>query len=764
MGQQRQISFWKELRERRLIQLVGLYLGAAWVALEFLGFLSDRYNLSPYIVDLILLAVGCMLPSVIVLAYTHGKPGKDEWTMVERVVIPVNALITVGLILVFFSGKDLGATTRVVAAEDETGAMIERVIPKPGFRKPLALFFFTNETGKAESGWVGRWLPQGLYLDLIQDAYFDNRNPYQLSQALIEAGAETGDAPLALMREIARRYHLTHFLTGSVRAVEPYDIEARLYQTKGGRIVATHQYEEPDLGTVIDRLSVDIKKDLDLSPLHIDEVEDLPVSAISTEIQEALPYYTTGLDQLFFSSDWTGAARSLSRATSLDSSFVHAQYYLYQVSLFLGRESTQAIQAAMRYIYKVPERLRGAIKEVYYLYQGEPEKALSALSLDVTLFPEDVIARRRLASFYYRTGFYTEALQEYHVIRDLNPDDDLVLRDIAETYAALGQFEPALKNLHGYAKNNPRDTEVLMEMGEVYQLLGQVDEASGVYDRALLLGHNQARVWIRQAELLAQRGEFQEALEKARDAVAGAQTPEVRLLALQTLEAFHASLGRIKEAMAVAREAMPLERRVYGPMNSVLLRLSHFNHHARTTMADSAEALLSKVDKNMPDPWGSALPVLRVEFKLEQEDRIITPQEESAVRTFFNEYKFLADTPQELIIGRIHENNGRYLEAIQQYIATLSHYPRRLMVQMYMARVYRKMDDAVAALATLDQLRAVYPHDPDVLFELYQNQRLADPPAARKTLARLAEIWSDADEVFLPAREVRQALRELPAL
>ena len=101
-----------------------------------------------------------------------------------------------------------------------------------------------------------------------------------------------------------------------------------------------------------DRLAVDIKKDLDLSPLHIDEVEDLPVTAISTENPEALSHFATGLDRLFYQSDWTGAARALYRATTLDSTFVHAQYYLYQVSLFLGQESEQAIQRAMERVLK----------------------------------------------------------------------------------------------------------------------------------------------------------------------------------------------------------------------------------------------------------------------------------------------------------------------------------------------------------------------------------------------------------------------------
>ncbi|MFB0517282.1 MAG: tetratricopeptide repeat protein [Candidatus Neomarinimicrobiota bacterium] len=763
MNEQRQTSFWRELKSRRVIQLVGLYLGASWVALEFLNFLTDRYSLSPHLVDLVLVALGAMLPSVLILAYTHGKPGRDQWTFTEKVVLPANAVIMAGLILIFFSGKDLGATTMVVSAEDETGASIERVIPKASFRKQIALFFFTNETGSVDGAWVGRWLPQGLYLDLIQDLYFDNRNPYQMSRAMTEAGAEEGEAPLALMRELARKFHLSYFLHGSVFSIEPYSIETRLYLTKGGRLSASHHYEDGDLGNIIDRVSVDIKRDLGLSDMHIEEVEDLPVAALSSDSLMALAYFIRGLDQLYFRSDWAGAAKSLSAATAIDSSFVHAQFYLYQASLFLGQGSEEAINAAMRYLYKVPERLQGSIKEVYYLYQGEPEKALSALSLDVTLYPEDVLAHRRLANFYNRTGFYAEALKEYHTIRSLNPDDDLVLRDIADVHATLGQFEQALESLHGYARNNPRDTDVLIEMGAVYRLLGQVDEADEVYERALLLGHNPARVMICQSELLFQRGLYGGALARAQEAANVATTPEVRLMALRTLEGSYESLGRIREAMAVAREAMPLERRVYGPMNSVLLRLSHFNKYACTTLADSAEALLAEMSPQLPDPWDRAMYVLQVEFKTNQEGRPISSEERTQVEAFFQEYKFLVEIPRELMMARIHENNGRYRQAIQGYITTLSRYPKRLMVQKYIARAYRRLGDAEAALATINQLLAVYPHDPEVLYELYQIQRLTDSAAAREILTRLTDIWREADRVYLPAREVRRALKRTEA-
>ena len=328
MSERPRISFWRELKERRVIQLVGIYMGASWVALEFLGFITDRYALSPHLIDLVLLALGAMLPSALVLAYTHGKPGKDRWTTTEKVVVPANVFLTIVLILVLFGGKDLGATTLVVTAEDETGALIERVIPKADFRRQVALFFFANETGDTAADWVGHWLPQGLYLDLIQDLFFDNRSPYQMSRAMQEAGAEGGDAPLALMRELARKFHLTYFLEGSVRTVKPYEVETRLYLTRGGRLLASQRYEGEDLGNIIDRISIDIKGDLELSRTHIDEVEDLPVAAISSDYPPALAYYIDGLDQYYLYSNLPGAARSLAAATVLDSTFVQAQFHL----------------------------------------------------------------------------------------------------------------------------------------------------------------------------------------------------------------------------------------------------------------------------------------------------------------------------------------------------------------------------------------------------------------------------------------------------
>jgi hypothetical protein len=43
------VSIFHELRERRIIPAVGVYIGASWVIVEILDRLVERYLLSPYL-------------------------------------------------------------------------------------------------------------------------------------------------------------------------------------------------------------------------------------------------------------------------------------------------------------------------------------------------------------------------------------------------------------------------------------------------------------------------------------------------------------------------------------------------------------------------------------------------------------------------------------------------------------------------------------------------------------------------------------------
>ena len=52
-----------------------------------------------------LIALIGILPSVLILAYFHGAPGKDEWTKIEKIGIPLNILFIFCILVVGYKGN-----------------------------------------------------------------------------------------------------------------------------------------------------------------------------------------------------------------------------------------------------------------------------------------------------------------------------------------------------------------------------------------------------------------------------------------------------------------------------------------------------------------------------------------------------------------------------------------------------------------------------------------------------------------------------------
>ena len=91
-------SFINTLLERRIPQILGSYLVAGTSLILFIEYLIDKYQFPSHYATLALFALIGILPSVMILSYFHGTPGKDEWTKVEKVGIPINILFIAGIL------------------------------------------------------------------------------------------------------------------------------------------------------------------------------------------------------------------------------------------------------------------------------------------------------------------------------------------------------------------------------------------------------------------------------------------------------------------------------------------------------------------------------------------------------------------------------------------------------------------------------------------------------------------------------------------
>ena len=89
----------KEILNRRIPQILGSYVVAGTSLVLFMDWLSARYEFPQYYVTIALFGIVSIIPSVLILAYFHGAPEKDQWNKLEKVGIPMNVIFIALMIL-----------------------------------------------------------------------------------------------------------------------------------------------------------------------------------------------------------------------------------------------------------------------------------------------------------------------------------------------------------------------------------------------------------------------------------------------------------------------------------------------------------------------------------------------------------------------------------------------------------------------------------------------------------------------------------------
>ena len=72
------MNLFQELRRRRVLQYFSAYCVGGFGIVEFLGFLEGRMLFSPHVVNLIALTLLFLVPGIIILAWTQGRPENSD--------------------------------------------------------------------------------------------------------------------------------------------------------------------------------------------------------------------------------------------------------------------------------------------------------------------------------------------------------------------------------------------------------------------------------------------------------------------------------------------------------------------------------------------------------------------------------------------------------------------------------------------------------------------------------------------------------------
>lgn len=525
----------RSLFARRVPQILGLYLGGAWVVVEFVSFLAERYLLSDTLTDLVLVGLLAMLPAVAVVAWFHGTPGKDQWVTTEKVIVPINALLAVVLLAFMFRGEELGATTTKITATDEAGTEVTRIAPKESFRKSMAMFPFTNSTGDPALDWMQFSAAAALQRDLEQNAYINVWSPLQAFEQsglldLQRAGFPRAvGAPVPLMRKVASGRSLPLLVSGEVTIEDDTVVlDARLYETARGLDPRSFQARAPTLASAVDALTRAITASLEVPAGAHALGADLPVAEHFTGSDEAMRLYAQAIVANVFDNDAAAAAEALRRAAEADPAFAAAQVLRATLAINSGQTAMarEAIAAATQHEYRLLPEEKFRLKALRYYTRDQVPEMMSVYEMHSELYPENIDALTTLAFAYlFRSNEIDKAFATFEKIRTKDPNANWALIQMARLHIVRREIEAAKKLLLEYSAERPEDYLPLTTLAQLHTEAGELGQARQYLERAVLITSGRVDPLLALADLERREGRYEQALARIEEAREVAAAP-----------------------------------------------------------------------------------------------------------------------------------------------------------------------------------------------------------------------------------------------
>ena len=240
-------SLMSDLFERRVPQFIGLYFAISWGIIQFISWVVERYLLSPHLVDLSLSISISMIPSIMILSYFHGRPGKDKWNRIEKIVVPANLFLSIAIMSFMFYPKSLGAQTKDIVVMDIEGKEVTKTIIKSEFRKSFVVYMFDNEAQDTTYNWLGIGMGMALKADLTQDTFCNSRSR-RAHSIKTDMGFKVSERlSLGDKQKISKRTLSEYFITGNFNVEgDLYTINVDLYTTSNAKKVSSQQYQGND--------------------------------------------------------------------------------------------------------------------------------------------------------------------------------------------------------------------------------------------------------------------------------------------------------------------------------------------------------------------------------------------------------------------------------------------------------------------------------------------------------------------------------------
>lgn len=760
----------KELLERRVPQIFGLYLIGSWGLVQFVDWAVEQYVLSPHITNLVVALLLLMIPSVLLLAYRYGHPGDDTWTRIEKIGVPLNVMAAAGILYFGFAGKDLGAATTTVLLEDEAGNEVTREVPKQAFLKKLALYHFDNASGDESLDWLSYGVTLGLQTDLSQELFVSTASPLDaggLGSILLdlqEAGfAEGTGVPLTLMREIADKRHLDYFLSGSFSRDEAgLRFESELYETRRGKLLNRRTFAGQNPFELVDQLSEQLRRDLGVPEYRLEESPDLPVAELLTSSLSAFEDASLAF-HMAAGNEMAGSAPLLKSAVEADPTFSLAQAQLAATYLLSNQqdEANAAMQAAVLHLYRLPERSQLGLRTLdQWLFKQDADKAHSTAKYWTELYPDDIRGHQTLAQIYTSRGEREGAIAEYEMILEIDPSQYDYIREIGAIHAAGGDFERALSYFNRYAELFPDDYRSYTGIAAAHRGMGEFEEARAAYERAGVVDPDEPNISLSLARLEVDLGNFEQAAKYREQAFATSRSPQDRWAVYGLDEMLHGRQGLFDELDADYRRRAEVAAEFMNPVNLAINLANSGSLQGAAEVGHETRALreLDRLAADISAPFNGFLGIAYLQIYQTLEDTVQIRIQIGRLNGLIDALGFDALRPVVYVgEGHIAEIEGDCQEAIASYMKVVEINPNTRATRVYIARCQLALGNPAEAEVSLMEVLGRTPVYPSAHYQLaLVFEEMGRTDEAIEQVDKALEVWKNADPAYKRAQRARE--------
>jgi Flp pilus assembly protein TadD len=762
----------RKLLERRVPQIVGLYLAGSWGFVQFVDWAVHQYALSPDIVNFVVTLLLLLLPSVAWLAWRHGAPGKDRWGAKDGGVIFANLVAAAGVLVLAFAGRELGAATTLKLVEDDEGNVVERAVPKAAFRRALLGFRFENASGDPDLDWLRRGFDLAISFDIGQDPfvrYTLETHPF-VEDLLGEAGIGPGaDVPITLRRRAAETLDVEHFLEGTFRTDgDALEVTTRLYETRNARPAAEHVYRGTDPLAIVDRITVDLRTDLGIPDWQIEEAVDLPAAELLTGDSAAFRALAEA-DGAMAARDLQGALASAERAAALDSTSAVAHLLAGWMSFVAGdlAAGRRHMDAMARFEWRLPERTRLAMRaEDALFFRQDPEAALRTTGYWAEVYPEDPEAWKTLALVHLQGFNREEAIPHLRALLAIDPTDPDGTRWLAEAYSGTGQLDSALAVRRRRAERIPSDMENRLGIADILTYQGNLAGAREELEAARLSAPRDFDVLEAVGRLDLREGHVAEAARIAAEGHAIARSDDDRFELAGFEESVAYARGQVAPLEEAYRRRLRLSRGVLAPVDLPWQAANSELLFAAAEWGREAWALrqLDSIAAPVDPPWSYQVASASIRIHLDRGDAEAARAAARDLAQFrdamgggnWEAFILWAEARADAIEA------GSCAGSLDRYDEARAFRPLSQMFALARARCLRELGRLDEAGEEMDWLLARWPGVQEIQVEA---ARLAaargDKSEALGHLDAALATWAEADPDYRPAEEARALRAEL---